>query len=165
MKVYEYFNIGQEVYVLTRSGLCKGEYRRKNTATTIDVSFQLLAEDGKHLEHSGYKDEYGVSQNYGEFPEKMVFSSKEAAKRYLLYGETESLPIVCERESAYNVGDHFYYVDEKGLHDYTVSSVRWRLGQWEYHCNWGGCAAYLEGSRGQRYFHTAEEAVEAYLNR
>ena len=74
MKIYEYFNNGQEVYVLTRRGLCKGEYRGKNTATTIDVSFQLLAEDGKHLEHSGYKDEYGVSQNYGEFPEKMVCS-------------------------------------------------------------------------------------------
>ena len=165
MKIYEYFEKGQEVYVLTKGGLCKGEYRGKNTATTVDVCFQVKSADGAHLEHTGYRDEYGRAMNYGEFPEKMVFSSKDAAKRYLLTGEAESRPVVLERESAYNVGDHFYYVDEKGLHDYTVSSVRWRLGEWEYHCNWGGCAAYLESNRGRKYYHTAEEAVEAYLNK
>ena len=165
MKIYEYFEKGQEVYVLTKSGLCRGEYSGKNTATTVDVCFQVKTEDGKYLEHTGYRDEYGRELNYAELPEKMVFSSKEAAKRYLLYGEPENRQVVRERESAYNVGDHFYYVDEKGLHDYTISSVRWRLGQWEYHCNWGGCAAYLEGNRGRQYYHTAEEAVEAYFNK
>ena len=165
MKIYEYFEKGQEVYVLTNNGLCKGRYARKNTNTTIDVDFQLPAGDGTHLEHSGYRDQYGVRQNYAELPEKMVFSSPDAAKRYLLTGESENLPVVNERESEFDVGDHFYYVDEKGLHDYTITSVKWRLGEWEYHCNWGGAAAYLESSRGRKYYHTAEEAVDAYLNK
>lgn len=165
MKINEYFEKGQEVYVLTNYGLCRGEYVRKNTATTVDVCFQVKTDDGKYCEHTGYRDEYGTAKNYAELPEEKVFSSKEAAKRYLLYGKREDRPIVLERESAYNVGDHFYYCDEKGLHDYVVESVKWRLGEWEYHCNWGGAAAYLESNRGRQYYRTREEAVDAYLNK
>lgn len=163
MKIYEYFKKDQEVYVLTNNGLALGRYVRKNTADTVDISFMIPDGNG-YLEHTGYKDEYGTMQNYAEFPERMVFASREAARMFLLTGTLENLPIVAERESAYDVGDYFYYCDKDGVHSHEITSVRWRLGQWEYHCDWGGAAVYLEDSRGRQYYKTREEAVEAYLN-
>ena len=148
MKIYEYFKKDQEVYVLTTNGLALGRYVRKNTANTVDISFGIG----------------GTLSYIKEYPENQVFSSKEAARTYLFTGVSENRPIVLERESAYEVGDCFYYCDEEGVHSHIITSVRWRLGQWEYHCTWGGAAVYLEGGRGRQYYKTREEAVEAYLN-
>ena len=138
MKAYEYFNKGQEVYVLTNEGLRKGNYVEKHSLTTSNIS---------GMERQDYE----------------IFTTKEAAKRYLLTGEVENRPVVRIHESSYNVGDHFFFCNEGGVQEGIVESVRWRMGQWEYHTNRGGIAYYLDHS--QYYFKTREEAVENYLSK
>ena len=152
MKVFEKFKKGQEVFVLSQNGLLKGEYVRLNTPNSYDID-KLV----------GYRDKYGTAHTYAEIEANRVFSSVEAAKRYLLYGVREELPTVATHESKFDIDDAVYDVHgDKGIRQLRVESVRWRLGEWEYHTNAGGCAYYLE--RGE-YFATREEAVEAYLNR
>lgn len=139
MKAYEYFNKGQEVYVLTNEGLRKGNYVGKLSETTSRIS--------------------GM-----ERPDCEIFTTKEAARKYLLTGERDNLPVVRELESSYNVGDHFFYFAEGRIQEGIVKSVHLRLGEWEYHTNRGGIAFYLDRSS-QYYFKTREEAVENYLSK
>lgn len=151
MKVYECLKKGQEVWVLTNKGLKKGTYLQLSSPTEFYIG-----------PIDGYSDEYGTVKSYDYFPADKVFTTREAAKDFLLYGKQERPAIVETHESKFEVGDKVYSFSEGGgIREMTVTSVKWRLGQWEYHTNYGGCAYYLE--RGA-YFKTKEEAVEAYLN-
>lgn len=151
MEVQEFFKKGQDVWVLTRNGLKKGTYLQLSGPTEFHIG-----------PIDGYCDEYGTVKSYDYFPASKVFSTKEAAKDFLLYGKEEHLEAVKTHKSKFEVGDKVYeFSRDGGIHELMVTSVRWRLGKWEYHTNCGGGASYLE--RGD-YFKTKEEAVEAYFN-
>ena len=128
MKVFEKFKKGQEVFVLSQNGLLKGEYVRLNTPNSYDID-KLV----------NYHDKYGTAKTYAEVDANRVFSSVDAAKRYLLYGVREELPTVATHESKFDIDDVVYAIrGDNGICQLRVESVRWRLGEWEYHYQGNG---------------------------
>ena len=153
MKVQEYFKKGQEVWVITGQGIKKAVYWRLEN---INGRFRWV-----YLgEIENYKDDYGNTKSCDEFPESKVFTSREAAVEFLRTGKTEDLKAVKTHESLFNPGEVGYRIGRGGVESERFESVRWRIGQFEYHTNGGGAAVYPE--RG-RWFRTREEAVEALL--
>lgn len=150
MKVYERFKKGQNVYVITKYGVRNGIYVRLNTPGSADV---------RDLEN--YRDRQGTVATYGEFSVEDIFSSREALAKFLLEGTAEELPVVKEYESRFNVGGTFWELEDGRPVRRRISTVRFRLGEFEYYGDWGGCAYYCD--RAKDVFDTREDAVKAYL--
>lgn len=156
MKVKEYFKKGQEVWIITGQGIKKGSYfRLESTRDGVNNRWVYI----KDL--VDYKNEYGVTAYYQTFPESKVFSTREAAVDFLRTGKSEVLTAVAEHESVFEAGDIGYKIGKNGVESERFTSVEWRVGEFEYHTNAGGCAVYPE--RDARWFHTREEAVEALI--
>lgn len=157
MKVVEYFKKGDTVFVYTPNGIKAAKYIRLDG----DYNGQNREVYVGGLEN--YRDQYGTVSSYQTFPERHVFSSKEAAAEFFLTGKREDLKPVAEHESLYNAGDKVYSLGQEGIEVQTVTHVSWRLGCFEYHSNAGGCAVYFERNPGM-YFRTREEAVQKLLS-
>lgn len=150
MKVYERFKKGQNVYVITKYGVRNGTYVKLNTPESADV-----------CDLENYRDRQKTVKTYDDFPIENIFSSREALAEFLMEGTAEELPVVKEYESRFNVGDTFWEFEDGRPVCRRISSVRFRLGEFEYYGNWGGCAYYCD--RAKDVFDTREDAVKAFL--
>lgn len=155
MQVIEYFKKGDTVFVYTQHGI--------KTATYVKVETDWNGRELYLKDLTDFRDEYGTVHSYYTFPEKLVFSSKEAIINFLRNGTYEHLQPVKIHESQYNVGDLVYTIEKDGIKTQKVTSVHWRVGGFEYYSTNGGCACYFD-QHPEIYFHTKEDAINKLLS-